>query len=165
MFSIDFRNISQFSYFSGINPALQKTLFSIFLSFRGPNDVQMTYKFKGIIFWNEEGVGAKETKKWRPEGPGHRPTWPDSLAVWDPPFWPSWLRCCQSFFPKLPRDVKPTIKIAPRHFPEERVAETQKPQNRDLELQIGGVKLRRGAAGVVSISPNNISTVSMMKRE
>ena len=47
----------------------QKTLFSIFLSFRDANDVQMTYKFKGIIFWKEEGVGAKEAKKWMPEGP------------------------------------------------------------------------------------------------
>ena len=41
LFSIDFRNISQFSYFSGINPALAETLFSMFLSFRDPNEVQM----------------------------------------------------------------------------------------------------------------------------
>ena len=46
----------------------QETLFSIFLSFRDPNDVQLTYKFTGIIFWKEEDVGAKEAKKWRPEG-------------------------------------------------------------------------------------------------
>jgi hypothetical protein len=32
-------------------------------------------------------------------------------------------------------------------------------------LQIGGGKLRRGAAGVVSIFSNDFSTVSMMKRE
>ncbi len=44
-------------------------------------------------------------------------------------------------------------------------AETQKPRNRDLELQIGGGKLRRGAAGVVSIFSNDFSTVSMMKGE
>ena len=34
-----------------------------------------------------------------------------------------------------------------------------------LGLQIEGGKLRRGAVGVVSISPDDISTVSMMKRE
>ena len=50
----------------------EKTLFSIFLSFREPNDVQMTCKFKGIIFWMDEGVGAKEAKKWRPQGIGPR---------------------------------------------------------------------------------------------
>ena len=44
-------------------------------------------------------------------------------------------------------------------------AETQKPRNKDLELQIGGGKLRRGAAGVVSTFSNDFSTVSMMKRE
>ena len=37
-----------------------------------PNDVQMTYKFKGNVFWKEEGVGAKEAKKWRPKGIGPR---------------------------------------------------------------------------------------------
>jgi len=40
-----------------------------------------------------------------------------------------------------------------------------KPRNRDLELQIGGGKLRRGAAGMVSIFSNDFSTVSMMKKE
>ena len=44
-------------------------------------------------------------------------------------------------------------------------AETQKPRNRDLELQIGGGKLQRGVAGVVSIFSNDFSTVSMMKGE
>ena len=44
-------------------------------------------------------------------------------------------------------------------------AETQKHQNRDLELQIGGGKLRWVVAGVVSIFSNDFSTVSMMKRE
>ena len=42
LFSIDFGNISQFSYFYGINPALAENPISIFFSFRDPNDVQMT---------------------------------------------------------------------------------------------------------------------------
>ena len=44
-------------------------------------------------------------------------------------------------------------------------AQTQKHRNGDQELQIGGGKLRRGAAGVVSIFSNDFSTVYMMKRE
>ena len=56
----------------------QKTLFSIFLSFRDPNDVQMTYKFTRIIFWKEEGIWAKEAKKWRPEGQN---TWAHVMAT------------------------------------------------------------------------------------
>ena len=82
-----------------------------------------------------------------------RPTQPDSLATWDPLIWASWLRCRRSFFPKLPLDLKPTIKIVPRRFPEGSATETQKHRNRDLELQIRGGKLRRDAAGVVSITP------------
>ena len=45
----------------------QKTLFSIFGSFRNPNDVQMTWKFMSVDFWKEESVGAKEENKRRPE--------------------------------------------------------------------------------------------------
>ena len=39
-----------FSIFLELTLHSQKILFSIFLSFRDPNDVQMTYKFKGFIF-------------------------------------------------------------------------------------------------------------------
>ena len=42
LFYNDFGKISQFSYFSGINPALaEKPIFYI-LMFQGPNDVQLT---------------------------------------------------------------------------------------------------------------------------
>jgi hypothetical protein len=87
------------------------------------------------------------------------------LAAWDPPSWPSRLRCRRSFFQKLHLDLKPTIKIVPDTLRKGSAAETQKPRNRDLELQIGGEKLRRGAAGEVSTFSNDFSTVSMMKRE
>ena len=50
-------------------------------------------------------------------------------------------------------------------FHETSAAVSQKHENRDLELQIGGGKLRRGAAGVVSFISIDISTVSTMKRE
>jgi hypothetical protein len=87
------------------------------------------------------------------------------LTAWDPPKWPSGLRCRRSFFPKLRLDLKTTIYRPPRAFAKGSAAETQKPRNRDLELKIGGGKLRRGAAGVVSFPSNNISTDTMMKRE
>ena len=50
-------------------------------------------------------------------------------------------------------------------FPYTSAAISQKHENEDLELQIGGGKLRRGAAGVVSTFSNDLSTVSMMKGE
>ena len=40
---------------------------------------------------------------------------------------------------------------------------SQKHENEDLELQIGGGKLRRGAAGVVSIFSNISTIITMMK--
>ena len=44
-------------------------------------------------------------------------------------------------------------------------ATREKPEIEGREQQIGGGKLRRGAAGVVSIFSNDFSTVSMMKGE
>ena len=93
------------------------------------------------------------------------PTRPRNLAAWATLFWPSGLRCRRSFFPKFCLDLKMTIYRPPRAFAKGSVTETQKPQNRDLELRIGGGKLRRGAAGVVSTFSNDFSTISMMKRE
>ena len=143
----------------------QKSLFSIFWCFRNPNDVQMTWKFTSISFWNEQSVGAKEAKKWKPEGQkrgAHAARFlgrvgPTILGL-EPPM-------TSIFFPEPRLDLKPTIKIVSRRLSEGRPPKTQKHRNRDLELQIGEGKLRQSAAGVVSISPNDISTVSMIKRE
>ena len=57
-----------------------------------------------------------------------------------------------------------TLSTPPNLFGEER-RRNRETQNKELELQIGGGKLRRGAAGAVSTFSNNSSTVSMMKRE
>ena len=125
----------------------------------------MTHKFKGTIFWKEEGVGAKEAKMEarRPKGIG-----PHGQILWPlgtHPFGPRGSVAVDLSSRSFLFYLKTTIKIVPRCFPEGSAIETQKHQNRDLELQIGGGKLRRGAAGVVSISPDDISTISMMKRE
>ena len=119
----------------------------------------MTWKFTSISFLKEQSVGAKEANKRRPEGPdewAHAAHVPGRVG---PTFWPSELRCRRSFLHRLRFDIKPTIKIVPDAL---RKGAPPKHRNRDLELQIGGGKLQRGAAGVVSI---DISTVSMMKRQ
>jgi len=69
------------------------------------------------------------------------------------------------FSPPTSSWPKNAYKKGPPSFSGRSAAETQKHRNRDLELQIGGGKLRRGAAGVVTIFSNDFSTVSMMKRE
>ena len=52
----------------GINPAQAKKTLFISLSILGPNNVIMSCKFTGIIFWKEEDLGEKEASKRRPEG-------------------------------------------------------------------------------------------------
>ena len=58
----------------GINPAqAEKPYFFLYL-FQGLNDVIMSCKFTGIIFfWKEEDLGAKEANKRRPEGQNRVP--------------------------------------------------------------------------------------------
>ena len=52
----------------GINPAqAEKPYFFPYL-FQGLDDVIMSCKFTGIIFWKEEELGAKEARKRRSEG-------------------------------------------------------------------------------------------------
>ena len=69
------------------------------------------------------------------------------------------------FFPEPPSCPKTTIKIVPRRLSEGSAAETQNHETEDLELQIGGGKLRWGAAGVVSIFYNISTIITMMKGE
>ena len=70
LFYIDFGNISQFSYFSGINPALAENPIFYILMFQGPkrhpNDLEI-YEHQ---FLEGRSVGAKEANKRRPEGQG-----------------------------------------------------------------------------------------------
>ena len=118
-----------------------------------------------IGFWKQRSVGAKEVNKRRPEGQdrwAHAARFLGRVGPTIPGLEP---RMPSIFFPEPRLDLKTTIKIVSRRLSEGSAAETQKAGNKDLELQIGGGKLRRGAAGVVSIFSNDFSTVSMMKRE
>ena len=50
LFSIDFRNISQFSYFSGINPALAENPIFYIFEFQGPKRRPNDMKIYGDHF-------------------------------------------------------------------------------------------------------------------
>ena len=143
----------------------QKTLFSIFWCFRDPNDVQMTWKFTSISFTKEEDLGAKEANERRPEaqkGVAHAARF---LGRVGPTFWSLVAPLPLIFSPTTPPWPKADYKNSPRGRSEEGRRRNTKHRNRDLELQIGGGKLRRSAAGEVSFFSNDFSTVSMMKRE
>ena len=155
-------NKSIVSYFYGINPAQAENPISFLLCFRDLNDVIKSGKIQASLFWKEEDVGAKESSKRRPEGqkgvahaatvPGH--VGPTILGLEAPQ--PS------IFLPPPSSWPKNGYKRSPTAFSKTSAAISQKHENEDLELQIGGEKLRRSAAGVVSIFFIDIST---MKRE
>lgn len=91
-------------------------------------------------------------------------TRPDTLATrWGPPGPP-----CAAFRLSSPRrlrlDLKPTIKIPPDAFPKEAEAERKTPKQRSEAAKIGG-GTAAGAAGSIAILSNNITAVSMMRRE
>ena len=65
LFSIDFRNISQFSYFSGINPALAENPIFYIFEFQGPkrrpNDLKIygDHFLEGRRRMSERGEGME----------------------------------------------------------------------------------------------------------
>ena len=154
-----------FLFFMELTLRRQKTLFLYF----NVSGTQTTSKWPGNL--RASVFGRKKTWERRKQANGGRkPKWGGAHAAW----------YCSRVGPThlglvapLPSIFSPPTSSWPKNayikgpptFSGRSAAETQKPRNRDLELQIGGGKLRRGAAGVVSIFSNDFSTVSMMKGE
>jgi hypothetical protein len=62
-------------------------------------------------------------------------------------------------------DLKPSIKWVPLRVAKEGTAETQKHETEAWEIEDWRGKLRRGVVGVISISSNHSTSVTMMKGE
>jgi hypothetical protein len=62
-------------------------------------------------------------------------------------------------------DLKPSIKRVPLRVAKRSTAETQKHKTEAWEIEDWRGKLRRGAAGVISIPSNDSTFVTMMRRE
>ena len=130
------------SPFYGINPAQAENPYFFLYLFQDLNDVQMSWKFTGIIIL-EGGRPRSKRSKLTEAGGGKRgcPTRPGTVAMWAHLFWPSWPRLRRSFALKHPRDLKMPIKRVPRHFPEGGGGETQNQKQRDRRRppeKIGG---------------------------
>ena len=81
LFYIDFGNISQFPYFSGINPALSKTLLFNVFTFQGPKRRSNDLIFHGHQFLEgtkrmSEGCEQTETQGPKEVGPRGQIPWP-----------------------------------------------------------------------------------------
>jgi hypothetical protein len=61
-------------------------------------------------------------------------------------------------------DLKPSIKRVPLRVVKESTAKTQKHETEAWEIEYWRGKLRRGAAGVISIPSNDSTFITMMKR-
>ena len=139
LFYIDFGNISQFPYFSGINPALAENPIFYILMFQGPKRRPNDLIFCGDHFLEgtkrrSQGSARKEVRGGFWGVPRYQIPWPcESTSL--PP---SLLRCHPFSSPCLRLDLKTTIKIVPRRLSEGSAAETQNHKTEDMELQIGG---------------------------
>jgi len=143
----------------------QKTPFSYFNVSGTQTSTKSPGNLRASIFGRKKDYGKRKQANGDPRAKRAWPTRPGTVAAWDPPVWASWLRCRRSSLHRLRLDLKTPIKKVPRRSLEGAPQKTQKHRNGDQELQIGGGKLRRGAAGVVSTFSIDFSTVSMMKRE
>ena len=83
------------------------------------------------------------------------PTWPDSLAAWDPSSGASWLRCRRSFFPSLRLDLKTTIKIVPDAL---RKGAPQKHRNHETETWSCRLEGENSGGALPAWSPSSPTT-------
>ena len=160
-----FGNIHLFPIFMELTLHRQKTPFSYFNVSGTQTSTKSPGNLRASIFGRKKDYGKRKQANGDPRAKLSGPTRPYSLAAWDPSTWASELRCRWSFLHRLHFDLKPPIKIVPRRSLE---GAPQKHRNTETETwscRLEGEKLRRGAAGVVSIFSNDFSTVSMMKRE
>jgi hypothetical protein len=101
--------IQMFPNFIGLTWENQKISFSMFLTFRVPNRVQITWNFAGASFSTEQDFGEKEVQQGSHEGQTRWPMRPNSPAAWGLPVSPLllWWRRSSSRWIRL--DLKPTI--------------------------------------------------------
>ena len=132
------------SPFYGINPAQAENPYFFLYLFQGLNDVIMSYN-TGIIILEGGRPRSERSKRTRPEGQKGVPHTAWYCSRVGHLFWPSWPCLRRSFALKRPHDLKTTIKIVPRCFPEGGGGETQNQKQRDRKLppeKIGGGRLR-----------------------
>ena len=89
LFSIDFRNISQFSYFSGVNPALAENPIFYIFEFQGPKRRPNDLKIYGHQFLEgrrrmSEGGEEVEARGPKHLGPRSQIRWPRGTHCFGP---------------------------------------------------------------------------------
>ena len=157
-------NISQFSYFYGINPALAENPIFYILMFQGPKRHPNDLKIYEHQFYEGRRLGRKGSKRakaWAQKGVAHAARF---LGCVGPTFWSLVAPLTSIFSPRLRLDLKLTINRVPRRRSRGGGRKQRNTKTETWTCRSEGGN-RRGAADVVSISPNNVSTVSMMKRE
>ena len=121
---------------------------------RRPNDLEI---YEHHFLENKAWEQRKQTSG-GPRAQMSGPTRPMYLAAWDPPFWPSELRCRRSFLHRLRFDLKPPIKIVPR-----RSLEGAPQKHRNTETEIWSCRLEgENSGGALTVwspaSPDRKST-------
>ena len=97
----------------GINPAQTEKPYFFSYLFQCLNDVIMSYKFTGIIFWKEEDLGAKEASKRRPEGQKRVPHADPVPGRMGPPLLALVAPFASILLSEASSNLKTTIKIVP----------------------------------------------------
>ena len=69
---------------------------------------------RASIFGRKKTCGRRKRTSGGPRPKRGWPTRPGTVAAWDPPVQPSWLRCRRSSLHRLRLDLKTPIKMVPR---------------------------------------------------
>jgi len=144
-----------FLFFMELTLRRQKTLFLYF----NVSGTQTTSKWPGNLrasfFGRNKTWERKKQTRGGPRAQMSGPTRPKYLATWDPPLWPSELRCRRSFLHRLRFDLKTPIKIVPRRSLE---GAPQKHRNTETETWSCRLEGENSGGALPAWSPSSPTT-------
>ena len=133
----------------------QKTLFLYFNVSGTQTTSKWPWNLRASFFGRNKTWGRRKRTNGDPRAKLSGPTWPDSLAAWDPSTWASRLRCHRSFFPSLRLDLKTTIKIVPDAL---RKGAPQKHRNTETETWSCRLEGENSGGALPAWSPSSPTT-------
>ena len=133
----------------------QKTLVLYFNVSGTQTSTKSPGNLRASIFGRKKTCGRRKRANGGSRAKRGGPTWPGTVAAWDPHIWASWLRCLRSFLHRHRLDLKTPIKKVPR-----RSLEGAPHKHRNTETEIRSCRLEGENSGgaLPAWSPSSPST-------
>ena len=133
----------------------QKTPFSYFNVSGTQTSTKSPGNLRASIFGRKKTCGRRKRANGGSRAKRGGPTWPGTVAAWDPPIWASWHRSRRSFLHRLRFDLKTPIKKVPWRFAR---GAPLKHKNTETEIRSCRLEGENSGGALPAWSPSSPST-------